>query len=603
MTITSSFSLRTRLMVAFAAIMLLLLGLPAYYLNHNLTEVITQEARDNVSRDLQAVDWLLASQQAGSLAEVDGMLRELAARMNIRITYITDSGQVLMDSGVSLEQVARLENHASRPEVIEALNSSLGMSMRYSDTLGQNLIYAAQRSGGRGVVPAGVLRIARAQTMVRDSLDRLSGRVGWVYVLGVCVAFGLVSLVSRQVAQAISSVAQAAVSIGQGETGRRIRLSPSKELAPLVSAFNNMAERIEESMQVITKQKMESEAVLNGMKAGVVVLDGRGHILRGNYAAQEIFPGLSTFAGKKPMEMSLIRELQEGCDAALDKRRAGDFSQVNLTVSLHDGRFFDVSIVPIKGDAELGAIIVFHDITEIKKVERIRRDFVANVSHELRTPLTSIKGYAETLIGIDTYDPEQTRSFLEVILRNANHMNSMLDELLQLSKLEHGKRRVDMVAVDPFSALYSAWKSCQPLRREVDFVNEVAEGGPAVRGNFEQVVQVFRNVLENAVKYVPEDAPRIRVSSRRDGAMLNVCVEDNGPGIPAEDQDRIFERFYRVEKDRNSAIGGTGLGLAICRHILAAHNGKITVESPIPETGVGSRFIISLPLAGQPSEE
>ncbi len=602
MTITT-FSLRARLMTAFAAIMLLALGLPAYYLDQHLTAVITQEARENVDRDLRSVDWMLTSLRAESRNEVDHALRDLAARMNIRVTYISEAGRVLLDSGVSLEQVGQLENHAARPEVVEALRGGLGVSMRYSDTLSQELLYAARRSDGQGVLPAGVLRIARAQTMVRDSLDRLTGGVGWIYALSVLVAFGLVSLASRQVAQAIASVAQAAVSIGQGETGKRIRVSPSTELAPLVSAFNNMAERIEANMRVITKQKMEGEAVLNGMKAGVIVLDGRGHILRGNYAAQEIFPGLSTFAGKKPMEMSLIRELQEGCDAALDKRQAGDFSQVNLCVSLHDGRVFDVSIVPIKGDAELGAIMVFHDITEIKKVERIRRDFVANVSHELRTPLTSIKGYAETLVGIDRYDPEQTKSFLEVILRNANHMNTMLDELLQLSKLEHGKQRVDMVAVDPFSALYSAWKSCQPLRREIDFVNEVAEGGPAVRGNFEQVVQVFRNVLENAVKYVPEDAPRIRVSSRRAGAMLNICVEDNGPGIPAEDRDRIFERFYRVEKDRNSAIGGTGLGLAICRHILAGHDGRITVESPIPETGVGSRFIISLPLAGQPSEE
>ena len=602
MTITT-FSLRARLMTAFAAIMLLALGLPAYYLDQNLTAVITQEARENVDRDLRSVDWMLTALHAKSRTEADRALRELAARMNIRVTYISEAGQVLLDSGVSLEQVGQLENHAARPEVVEALNGGLGMSMRYSDTLSQELLYAARRSAGQDVLPAGVLRIARAQTMVRDSLERLTGRVGWVYALSVLVAFGLVSLASRQVAQAIASVAQAAVSIGQGETGKRIRVSPSTELAPLVTAFNNMAERIESNMQVITKQKMESEAVLNGMKAGVIVLDGRGHILRGNYAAQEIFPGLSTFAGKKPMEMSLIRELQEGCDAALDKRRAGDFSQVNLTVSLHDGRIFDVSIVPIKGDAELGAIMVFHDITEIKKVERIRRDFVANVSHELRTPLTSIKGYAETLIGIDLYDPEQTKSFLEVILRNANHMNSMLDELLQLSKLEHGKQRVDMVAVDPFSALYSAWKSCQPLARGIDFVNEVAEGGPAVRGNFEQVVQVFRNVLENAVKYVPEDAPRIRVFSRRDGKLLSICIEDNGPGIPVEDQDRIFERFYRVEKDRNSAVGGTGLGLAICRHILVSHRGTITVQSPVPETGVGSRFIIGLPLAGQPSEE
>ena len=182
-------------------------------------------------------------------------------------------------------------------------------------------------------------------------------------------------------------------------------------------------------------------------------------------------------------------------------------------------------------------------------------------------------------------------------------MNTMLDELLQLSKLEHGKQRVDMVSVDPASALYSAWKSCHPLRKKVDFVNDLSQGTPAVRANFEQLVQVFRNVLENALKYVPDETARIRVHAEASDRELSVFIDDNGPGIPAEDQSRIFERFYRVEKDRNSSIGGTGLGLAICRHIMVSHGGRITVQSPVPETGTGSRFIITLPVAGRTSEE
>ena len=160
-----------------------------------------------------------------------------------------------------------------------------------------------------------------------------------------------------------------------------------------------------------------------------------------------------------------------------------------------------------------------------------------------------------------------------------------------------------MVSVDPSSALYSAWKSCQPLGKHVEFVNDIAVGTPTVRANFEQLVQVFRNVLENALKYVPDETARIRVHAESSGSELSVFIDDNGPGIPAEDQSRIFERFYRVEKDRNSAIGGTGLGLAICRHIMVSHGGRITVQSPVPETGAGSRFIITLPVAGRTSEE
>ena len=602
--ITTTISLRLRLLLAFGFILLLALGVPSYYLHQNLAQTIEREAEEGALRDLGAVEWMLASGSFSSMADVGAALRELGARMDIRITLIGRDGAVLTDSGVAEGQVERLENHSGRPEVVHALSGGEpGLSLRYSDTLGQHLLYAAKAVRGRGVVPDGVVRIARPLSQIRKTVDRLYGRAGWVYGVSIILAFGLVSLTSRQIGRSIASVAQAAADIGQGEPGKRIRFSPSRELTPLVVAFNNMLERIESNMQTIVKQKMESEAVLNGMKAGLVVLDGRGNILRGNYAAQEIFPGLSTFAGRKPMELALIQDLQDACDQALEKRRAGDYSQIGVVVSLPGGKSFDVSIVPIKGDAELGAIMVFHDITEIRRVEQIRRDFVANVSHELRTPLTSIKGYAETLIGIERHDAEQARAFLEVILRNANHMNTMLDELLQLSRLEHGKQRVDLVSVDPASALYSAWKSCHPLRTNIEFVNELSPSTPTVRANFEQLVQVFRNVLENAVKYVPDDTARIRVHAETVGRELVISVEDNGPGIPVEDQSRIFERFYRVEKDRNSSIGGTGLGLAICRHIMVNHGGRITVQSPVPGTGTGSRFIITLPLAGQIPED
>ena len=596
--ITTTISLRLRLLLAFALILLLALALPAYHLHQNLGQTIEREAKDEALRSLHTVEWLLTGPVAAQEGEMGAALRDLASRLEIRITYIALDGTVLADSGMARGQVSRMENHSARPEVVQALEGATGMSLRYSDTLDQDLLYVARKVSGSGVFPAGILRVASPQSQISKTVDRLYGRTGWVYALSILLAFGLVSLATRQVSRSINSVAQAAADIGQGGPGKRIRFSPSTELTPLVLAFNNMLERIESNMETIVKQKMESEAVLNGMKAGLIVLDGRGHILRGNYAAQEIFSGLSTFAGRKPMELCLIQELQDACDMALEKRDLGDFSQVNLVVTIQNSKSFDVSIVPIKGDAELGAIMVFHDITEIKRVEQIRRDFVANVSHELRTPLTSIKGYAETLMGLKTYDPEQTRMFLEVIQRNANHMNTMLDELLQLSRLEHGKRRIDLVSVDASSALYSAWKSCHPLLKKVDFVNDIEESTPAVKANFEQLVQVFRNVLENALKYVPADTARIHVHAERQGDELAISIDDNGSGIPAEDQDRIFERFYRVEKDRNSAVGGTGLGLAICRHIMVNHGGRITVESPVPETGTGSRFIITLPLAG-----
>lgn len=599
----TSLSLRARLLLAFGAILLLTLAAPAVYLHGNLKRTLEQEARENTVQALRSATWVLASHNSSSLEETGETLRTLAANLGVRITYMNLVGAVLTDSSVAPGRAGALENHMSRPEVAEALNSSQGISQRYSDTLGQYLLYVAERVPGTETLPEGIVRVARPMSQIRSALDSFYGNVGWVYAVSILLAFALISLVSRQVLRAISSVARAASDIGQGGTGRRIRITPSMELAPLVSAFNNMLERIDANVQTITEQRAESEAVLNGMHAGVVILDAQGRILRGNYAALEIFPDLPSFTGRKPMEMALIQDLQDVCDAVLEKRRAGDFSPVNINAVLAGDRIFDVSVVPVREEENLGAIMVFHDITEVQRTERVRRDFVANVSHELRTPLTSIKGYAETLIGMDEAARAQAGSFLEVILRNANHMQAMVDELLHLSQLEHGRRRVDFVSVDPAAAVNSAWKGCQPVHKDISFTNELLEGRYLVRGDFGQLVQVFRNVLENAVKYAPEQKGQILVYGRERGENVEICLEDNGPGIPREDQDRVFERFYRVEKDRNSAVSGTGLGLSICRHIVAGHGGRIFVQSPALETGRGSRFIVTLPLASRPSED
>jgi two-component system phosphate regulon sensor histidine kinase PhoR len=546
---------------------------------------------------------MLVDRSFSDLEETSEALRTLAAHLGVRITYMDLTGTVLTDSAIAPGRARALENHMSRPEVAEALDGALGVSRRYSDTLGQYQLYVAERFPGTEILPEGIVRVARPASRVHSTLDSLYGNVGWVYAASILLAFGLISLLSRQILRSISSVAKAAADIGQGGTGRRIRITPSMELAPLVSAFNNMLERIDADVQTITEQKAESEAVLNGMYAGVIILDAQGRILRGNYSALEIFPDLSSFTGHKPMEMALIQDLQDACDAVLERRCSGDLSPIDINAVSIGDRIFDVSVVPVREEESLGAIMVFHDITEVRRAERVRRDFVANVSHELRTPLTSIKGYAETLMGMDEADRGRADSFLEVILRNANHMQDMVDELLHLSQLEHGRRRADFVSVDPAGAVNSAWKGCQPVRKDISFTNELPVGEYLVRGDFGQLVQVFRNILENAVKYVPEQEGRILVYGRARGENVEICLEDNGPGIPKEDQDRVFERFYRVEKDRNSAVSGTGLGLSISRHIVVSHGGRLSVRSPILETGRGSRFIVTLPLADGPSED
>jgi two-component system phosphate regulon sensor histidine kinase PhoR len=244
--------------------------------------------------------------------------------------------------------------------------------------------------------------------------------------------------------------------------------------------------------------------------------------------------------------------------------------------------------------------VVFHDISELKRLEKVRRDFVANVSHELRTPLTSIKGYAETLLAEEEGVRGDGRSFLEIILKHANHMSKMVDDLLQLARLEARHETLEPGAVDAAEALQSAWKECAALAaaQNVHLENLLLEEGVTVRADSDQLAQVFRNLLENGIKHSPPGGS-VRVSCTLGSETATFQVYDEGTGIPLQAQERIFERFYRVEKNRSDHTGSTGLGLAICRHIIQNHGGRIWVESPPPEANKGSAFFFTLPLASK----
>jgi two-component system phosphate regulon sensor histidine kinase PhoR len=259
---------------------------------------------------------------------------------------------------------------------------------------------------------------------------------------------------------------------------------------------------------------------------------------------------------------------------------------------------FDVNIVQLRDqDVGIGALVVFHDISELKRLEKVRQDFVANVSHELRTPLTSIKGYAETLLAEGDESSDSNRDFLQIILKHANHMSSMVDDLLQLARLEARQKLPEPVAVDATAILNSAWKACVALaeEKEVRLENFLPEEGVPVRADSEQLEQVFRNLIENAIKY-GKSGGTVSVLCDVGPEMATFQVLDDGPGIPMQYQARIFERFFRAERDRPNHEGSTGLGLAICRHIIQYHGGKIWLESPPRGKTEGSAFFFTLPI-------
>jgi len=296
-------------------------------------------------------------------------------------------------------------------------------------------------------------------------------------------------------------------------------------------------------------------------------------------------------------------ELQKLCDRILASdvgERAEQLS--SLQISLGNDRTYDVNIVRLPArQEEMGAVVVLHDITGLKRLERVRQDFVANVSHELRTPLTSIKGYTETLLGEPGPTYERVSNFLQVILRNTNHMVRIVEDLLQLARLEAHQEGTEPAPINASGAVATAWKACAHHARAkgLRLQNELPKDGVWVLADFDQLVQVFRNLIENAIRYSP-DGEAVTVSCELRENRMVFHVRDEGPGIPKQHQERIFERFYRIETHRGDRWGSTGLGLAICRHIIRNHGGSIWVESPNRGSLKGSTFSFTIPgAAGQ----
>lgn len=591
---------RMRLLFCFWGLLLLALLLLFLYYRHALSREILTESRSQALGQLNLVYWLL--EQEHGFPDADHLQRwtkRLSNHVGARITYVARGGKVVADSEVPFPEIPHLDNHAGRPEIIQALNQDLGTSTRYSATLERELIYVARRVQTQGSIPAGVIRLAIPFSEVKNRLDLLARNFIIVLILTFAATIVLSYVLVRQVEAPVRRMIHAAEAIGNGDYNRRIRLAPGQEFGLLAQSINQMAERIQSHIQTITGQKQQLQAILDGMAEGVMVLDSEGKIRTVNPAFTRIVPGVREFVGRRPLEVIRSSDLQQACDQVLATGNQSRTASRRLEISPEEGQVFDVNIVKYRDRQEAGgAIIVFHDISELKRLERVRRDFVANISHELRTPLTSIRGYAETLLADGKVDSGPTASFLDVILENARQMTKMIEDLLQLARLEGGQQAIHADTVDANEALRSAWSACdspaggKPVRLE----NQLAQEGVKVRANADQLIQVFRNLLENAVRYSPSGGS-IRVFSQAQGEMVLFGVEDEGPGIPKQAQSRVFERFYRVEKDRGEHLGSTGLGLAICRHIILNHGGRIWVESPAPGSDRGALFRFSLPRA------
>jgi two-component system phosphate regulon sensor histidine kinase PhoR len=570
------------------AVLLLLAGPPLDRRAHN-------DAFASLTAEARLMNRVVEEELARgtSVEALDPVVDAAAREVNARVTVIAPDGRVVADSVASGAELQRLENHADRPEVKAALAGQTARSERRSATVGVELLYAAVpvRDGERIV---GVTRLSRGVGTIEEQ-SRSLWRAGALALLLALLATGLLSLVfSASLGRSLEEVMEAARQYAQGNLSARIGVRRDDELGELARIINQSADQLQGRMAEIARDRGRTAAILSAMDDGVLAVDHRGTVIVANASLTRALD-LREPLGRHYLEV--IRQHEVGA-LIEDVLRGGERREAEVEI-LHLGRVFTITGVPFPGEegTPYGVVLTFNDTTERHRVERIRRDFVANASHELRTPLTSIRGFVEALEDGAVAEPETAQRFLGKIRTHADRMATLVEDLLELSRLESGDRAPEWEETLPAEVAGDVVASFGGLATRKDIsLRHVDRGSPEVLTDPERLRRILENLVDNAVKYTPEGG-RIEVTTSPgpDGAA-RVEVADNGPGIATEHLERIFERFYRVDKARSRELGGTGLGLSIVKHLAEGMGASVSVES---EPGEGSRFTVSLP--GKPA--
>jgi two-component system phosphate regulon sensor histidine kinase PhoR len=587
---------RTKLMLSYIFLITLITGSFYLYFNRSLQEAMIEESRTNLTSQIQMARLLVMTDRHSTkpqqLAESIGVVTKA------RVTLIAPDGTVIGDSDVGQARLSQVDNHLQRPEVQEALKNGTGSAMRYSDTLRMSMLYSAMTYGSGST--EGVIRLAVPLEYLVSTRNALYGIVGGVALLTILIALLFSYALSNLTSKPLRDMADAAARIGYGGSKAKIPVVSKDEIGMLASVLNDMSERIEDQVQRISSEKQRLDTILSSMGEGVMVTAPDGVISLVNPAFRRLFSITGNVEGRKLVEISRHPDLLEAFNA-LGKSDVNDLVR-EISIQPNDITLF-THWVPLNVDGiRRGTVAVFHDISDLKRAENMRRDFVANVSHELRTPVTIIKGYAETLMdGALESDPHRASRFIKIILSHSTRLANLINDILTLSSLESKEALLELTPLDISGTIAKACMLLQEsaVQKNIAILNESTNGSVsrviADQGRLEQVVV---NLLENAIKYTP-DGGSVRLFTEDDGDFVKVSVADTGIGIPFKDLPRIFERFYRVDEARTREQGGTGLGLAIVKHIVQLHGGNVSVTS---ESGQGSIFSFTIKKTGLQSE-
>lgn len=565
-------SLAKRLVVGTIAILILAVLVLLWGAERSLRRDLEGEIARGLEREGRLIREAIP---ADSLAW-DAAVHRLARQSNHRITLVDRTGRVRADSDFPSGPLPAIENHAGRPEIRGALARGVGAATRRSETVGRLLMYVAVPGG------PGVIRVAADLAQVDETIGRAQGAVAGAALLAILVGTVLALVAGRSIAQPLTGIAAAARAIAAGAPPRFPR-SGIPDIDVLVQALRQMHRQLGDRFDELRREQAESAALVEAMVEGVIAADERGHIVTANPAARRLLGYRSAEPLPGLAELFRVKAAREVVDTVLQGQPVLD-RQLGM-----DGRVFLVNARPLPTG---GAVLVLHDLTEVRRLEAVRRDFVANVSHELKTPLTSISGYAETLLG-DSADAETTRRFLGTILNNARRMQRLVDDLLDLSRIEAGRWQPSRGEVDLVAVAGESWTALagRTDAAGVELTLDILADAGLVSADLDALRQVLTNLMDNSLRYTPEGG-RITCLSRRVPGGVAVSIRDNGAGITREHLPRIFERFYRADSSRSREEGGTGLGLAIVKHLVEAHGGRVSAES---ERGSGTTVTCVFP--------
>jgi two-component system, OmpR family, phosphate regulon sensor histidine kinase PhoR len=531
---------------------------------------LERDARVSLEREAR----LLRNALPSDSLEWQGFAVRFGAAGGLRISLIDRDGRVRADTDVASAELAGVENHAARPEVMAALAGGTGVATRLSATTGTGQMYVAVPGG------PGVIRV----TMPLDQVDAVVGlsqrTILVAALLALLLGIPLAWWAGRSITRPLTETAAAARAIASGATPRFPR-SGIPDMDAMVGALREMHEELGARFNSLRQKQAESSALVNTMVEGVISCDRRGQVLTANPAARRLLG----YGPDLPLPELQVLFHQKAAREAVDATLRGE-TLPDREVMLDD-RTCLLSARPLP---EGGAVLVLHDLTDMRRLETIRRDFVANVSHELKTPLTSISGYAETLLAEQPADGVQHR-FLQTILTNARRMQQLVDDQLDLSRIESGSYRPDPRLIETETALREAWASSDATPKH-HFDVAVAAGAREILVDPEALRHILGNLYDNARRHTPPDG-RITATASLDGEGIRLSVQDTGAGIAREHLPRIFERFYRADPGRAREAGGTGLGLAIVKHLVEAHGGRVWAESTL---GQGASISCWFPL-------